>query len=103
MNVARVDVMSEKVYLKDVVSKDNKPYKFREQDAYIHLVSQDGTPEPVPVKISISLEGDAKPYPIGTYELSLRSLIVSGFNRLQVARVRLDAVGTFVERKGAKG
>lgn len=91
MNVARVDVMSEKVYDRNI-SKDGKSWNFREQDAYIHLVSQDGTPEPVPTKISISLEGTTAPYKVGTYELSLRSLAVSGFNRLQVSRVRLDVV-----------
>lgn len=91
MNVARVDVMSEKVYDRNI-AKEGKSWSFREQDAYIHLVSQDGTPDPVPTKISISLEGTSAPYKVGTYELSLRSLVVSGFNRLTVARVRLDAV-----------
>lgn len=93
MNVARVDVMSEKVYDRNI-SKDGKSWNFREQDAYIHLVSSDGTPDPVPTKISISLEGQTAPYKVGTYELSLRSLIVSGFNRLQVSRVKLDAVAS---------
>lgn len=90
-NVARVDVMSTKVYSKSF-EKDGRKFQFREQEVYMHLVAPDGTPDPVPTKVSLSLEGDAEPYAVGVYEFSLRSLVVGGFNRLQVGRVRLDPV-----------
>lgn len=67
-------------------SKTGKEYSIIEQRAYVHLGAD------YPQQIKINLEEGQPPYRAGMYQLSLDSLDVGSFDRLQVRRVKLIPV-----------
>lgn len=86
----RVVVESAQVTEKSGVSpKTQKPYRIREQGAYIFLLGADGKEKKFPAQLRINLDDDQSPYPPGEYSLSLTSLYVGRFDALQVGRLDL--------------
>jgi len=70
-------------------NKNGKNWLIREQEAYAHLLDDQGKPRKYPVACSIPLEKDAAPYQPGFYTLDLRSIYVGDFRRLELGRVKL--------------
>lgn len=86
----RVVVESEEVNEKSGISpRTQKPYRIREQGAYVYLVDASGKEKRFPTHVRLNLEDDQAPYKVGEYHLSLSSLYVGRFDALQVGRVDL--------------
>ncbi|WP_109014409.1 single-stranded DNA-binding protein [Novimethylophilus kurashikiensis] len=67
-------------------ARTGKPFTIRSQIAYAHTLERNGTPRAYPERISINLEDDDQPYPVGTYTLDDRSVYVGDFGRLMLGR-----------------
>lgn len=86
----RVMIESEEVKEKSGTSpRTGKPYRIREQGAYIYLIGKDGKENRFPAQMRVSLEDDQAPYKQGEYTLALSSLYVGRFDSLVVGRVDL--------------
>lgn len=67
-------------------AKNNKPYEFRTQTAYVYVINREtGKPVEIPEKIEVMLDKDQAPYARGDYELDSSSLYVSRNGRLEVS------------------
>ena len=86
----RVIVESAEVREKTGVStRTQKPYRIREQGAYVFILGEDGKEKKFPSQLKISLEDNQPPYAPGEYRLSLSSLYVGRYDALQVGRLHL--------------
>lgn len=86
----KVVVESEEVREKSGTSpRTQKPYRIREQGAYVYLIGKDGKENRFPTAIRVNLEDDQAPFKVGEYTLSLSSLYVGRFDSLVVGRVDL--------------
>ncbi len=88
----RIEIVSTEVDEKSG-NKNGKDWRIREQEAYAHLIGQDGKPGKYPVACSIQLDKDAPAYQPGFYTLDPRSLYVGDFRRLELGRLRLTPDG----------
>lgn len=73
-------------------SKAGKPYFIRKQAAWAHTYDAQGTINPYPERIELSLNDEQDPFPIGIYTLSDKSFFVGDFCTLSVGRLILDPV-----------
>jgi len=84
----KIEVSNETVEVRSGVSaKTGKPYSMREQEAYAHTVSRDGSAQKYPQRIKITL-GDQQPaYPVGIYTVAAESFFVDRFDSLSLGLV----------------
>lgn len=85
----RIEVDTKLVDERRGTGKNGKPYCIREQDAYAHVLGEDGKPGKYPVKCRVGLEEEQPPYEPGFYQIDPRSVMVGDFHRLSFGRVRL--------------
>jgi len=72
-----------------ISAKTGKPYCIREQEAWAFTYDRDGKPHPHPQRIRLTLDGDQKPYEVGTFQLDPASLYVDRFGQIAIrARLR---------------
>ena len=87
----RVIVESSEVFEKSgIAARSSKPYRIREQEAYVYLVDGHGVEKKFPAAFRLSLD-QAPPYAPGEYLLSPESFLVGDYGRLMVGRVTLKA------------
>lgn len=95
----RVVVESAEVSEKSGTSpKTGKPYRIREQGAYIFLLGADAKEKKFPTHMRINLDDDQAPFPPGEYSLAMTSLYVGRFDALRVGRVDLTPRNVAAQR-----
>lgn len=66
-----------------------KPYNLDFQTVYVHTFDRNGQPNPYPEKLEIIIDknehGQAKPYPVGEYQLHPSSIYMDQRGNLAVA------------------
>lgn len=88
----KVNIASTAVNVKQGISqRTKKPYSMREQIGWIYMYDQQGKPNPHPQSITIILDGDDAPYPVGDYLLTPSSFYVGSFGSIKV-RPKLEPV-----------
>lgn len=87
----RIEVEKTNVKEKSGV-KNGKPWTIREQEAWAHILGDDGKPGRYPVKMKMQLEKEQEPFAPGLYILEPRSVMVGDFDQLTVGRVYLVPV-----------
>lgn len=81
----RVNIASTAVNVKAGISqRTKKEYSMREQIAWVYMFDQQGRPNPHPQSITLILDGDDAPYPVGDYLLSPASFYVGPFGSVKV-------------------
>jgi len=82
-----IEIKSTHVQSKTVTRKaDGKQFTFKEQTGWAHLVGRDGTANPYPERITLSLDMDNPvPYPEGSYTLAPSSFYKDAFGALIVS------------------
>ena len=83
----RIEIKSAVINEISGTSKAGKPYHMRKQSGWVYTYDQDGSPNPYPERIEISLADGQKEYAIGNYLLSDKCLYVGDFNSLAVGRL----------------
>jgi len=78
-----VEIKSEEVLQKSGTSKQGKPYRIREQHAYIDLGKA------YPVEIRVPLDETSPPYTIGHYHVCPTCLYVDRYGQLALGRLKL--------------
>jgi len=92
----KVQIASTAVNTKTGISqRTKKEYSMREQIAWIYMFDQQGKPNPHPQSITLLLDGDDAPYPIGDYLLTPSSFYVGTFGSIKV-RPKLEPVKKLV-------
>lgn len=71
---------------------------FRDQSAWAYVTDPNGQPSPYPIAMSISLEKDQAPWPVGSYILDESSLYIGKFNKLQVGKIKLKAIAASAQK-----
>ena len=91
----RIEIVSAAVEDRIVPNKTSpdKPWQFREQNAYAFVVDPDGKPQKYPISCLIPLDKDQAPYQPGFYTLDPRSVYVGDYRKLEIGRVRLMPEG----------
>ena len=80
----KITITSTAVHTKSGIGKNGRPYEIREQSAWIHLVGEDGKPQPYPTGMMLMLEKQQPPYGVGDYILHLSSIQSGRFGSLQI-------------------
>lgn len=63
-----------------------RPFDIHEQTAWAHFVGRDGTPNPYPERITLTLDRDNPvPYAEGSYMLAPSSFYKGAFDQLEVS------------------
>jgi len=88
----KIEVASTTFNEKHGTSGKGKPYSIKEQDAYAHVLGEDGKAAKYPVACKLPLEPDQVPYPLGFYTIDPRAVFVGDFGRLGLGRVRLTPI-----------
>ncbi|MDO9449342.1 MAG: single-stranded DNA-binding protein [Rugosibacter sp.] len=84
----KIEVSSAEVLTKSgIAAKTGKPYTIREQEAYAHTVSQDGTPQKYPSRIKVMLKDNQQPYAPGFYTIAPESFFVDRFDSLDIGLI----------------
>ncbi len=65
-------------------SKTGKPFSIREQTGWGFFFDQHGKPHPHPMRIRLTLDDQAAPYPVGTYTLAPESLYPDRFGQITI-------------------
>lgn len=81
-------------------SKTGKPYSIREQTAWGLFCDQNGKQHPHPMRIRLTLDDQAAPYPVGTYTLAPESLYPDRFGQITI-RAKLRPVAAAAAPKAA--
>lgn len=84
-------------YVKD---GQKKTATFKDQIGWAFVTLPSGNPAPYPEKVSIGLDKDQGPFPVGFYTLALESLYVGRFDKLQVGKIKLKPL-TVAAQKAA--
>jgi len=71
--------------------KTGKPYSIREQTGWGFFFDQNGKPHPHPMRIRLTLDDQAAPYPVGVYTLAPESLYPDRFGQITI-RAKLRPV-----------
>lgn len=88
----KVNIASTAVNVKAGIStRTNKPFSMREQIGWIYMFDQQGKPNPHPQSITLILDGNDAPYPVGDYLLAPESFYVGAFGSIKV-RPKLEPV-----------
>lgn len=89
----KIEVKSTEVETRTGTSpRTGKPYTIRSQVAYAFTLERNGQPRSYPERISLNLEDNDQPYPVGVYYLDDRSVYVGDFGRLMLGRPILTPV-----------
>lgn len=81
----KVNIASTAVNVKAGISqRTKKEYSMREQIGWVYMFDQQGRPNPHPHSITLILDGDDAPYPVGDYLLSPSSFYVGSFGSVKV-------------------
>ena len=79
----RIDIAQATVReLSGISAKNGKPYALRFQTGYAFTQDKDGNVPPYPEKFEISLDRDAAPYVVGSYQLHPSAVYVDRDGRL---------------------
>lgn len=82
----KIEVKSETVHERTI-----KGFTFREQMAWAHLVARDGSAEPYPRQIVVSLEDGKPAHKAGMYTLLPQSFYTDKYDHLTIGRLALTA------------
>lgn len=89
----RIEVKTTEVTARSGNRKDGSgTWTIRTQPAWAHTFDANGKPQPYPTMISLQLEDNQAPHPIGNYELSPSSIYVGDFGRLMMGRPVLTMI-----------
>lgn len=98
----KIEISSTEVLIKSgVAAKSGKPYTIREQEAYAHTVSQDGSPQRYPSRIKVMLKDNQPPYPAGMYTVAPESFFVDRFDSLDLGLILKPLPAAAVQPKAA--
>lgn len=91
----RIEVKSTEVTTRSGTSqRTGQPWTIRSQEGYAYTFDQTGKVRPYPERISLQLDDNQLPFPIGNYDLSLASIYVGDFGRLMMGRPQLTPVAS---------
>lgn len=88
----RIEVKTTEVQTRNGTRQNGTPWSIRSQEAYAYTLDSNGKQRPYPERISLQLDDNQLPFPIGTYELSPASIYVGDFGRLMMGRPQLSPV-----------
>lgn len=86
----RIEVKTTEVTTRNGNRQDGSAWQIRAQEAYAHTLDPvNGKPRAYPERISLQLDNNQLPFPVGIYELSPASIYVGDFGRLMMGRPQL--------------
>jgi hypothetical protein len=89
----RIEVKTTEVQTRNGTSqRTGQPWTIRSQDAWAYTLDSNGKPRPYPERISLQLDDNQLPFPLGNYDLSPASIYVGEFGRLMMGRPQLTPV-----------